>query len=158
MRVQLPAVQFVPREAGGKAWTQLMLLEQRRPGRRPGTPGIPVVSDILGRARRREDEAVKTNDVDKLMIDGVDVFPVQPDPVDQATEPRPNFLTPAASPTGPFQLNRRGLREGRPVPAKPADVGLARHRCATSTSAALQIPAAQYNPDSKKLRSSSRST
>ena len=33
VRVQLPAVQFVPREEGGKTWTQLVLPQHRRPGR-----------------------------------------------------------------------------------------------------------------------------
>jgi peptidase C25-like protein len=146
VRVELPAVQFVAREEGGKAWTQLVLPNSDAPGA-PGTPGIPVVSDVLAvpdGAKLR----VKTNDVDKVVVDGVDVFPVQPDPVDQDTEP-PNFLKgPFAD--RPFQMSKHAYATDALVPAKPADadsLGTARDL----NIGALQIPTAQYNADSKKL-------
>ena len=92
---------------------------------------------------------VSVNDVDKILIDGVDVFPVQPDPVDQETEPRPDFLKPPFADL-PFQTEREGLCEGQVVPAKPADVdSLGAMR--DLNIGALQIPTAQYNPDTKKL-------
>ena len=147
VRVQLPAVQFAPREADGKAWTQLVLSNSGTGGA-PGTPGIPVVSDILAVPDGAKMK-LSVNDVDKILIDGVDVFPVQPDPVDQGTEPRPDFLKPPFADL-PFQLNDRAYAKDSVVPAKPADVdSLGAMR--DLNIGALQIPTAQYNPDTKKL-------
>ena len=147
VRVELPAVQFVPREADGKAWTQLVL-QNSGLGGAPGTPGIPVVSDIFAVPDGAK-LTLSVNDVDKILIDGVDVFPGQPDPVDQETEPRPDFLKPPFADL-PFQLNDRAYAKNSVVPAKPADVdSLGSMR--DLNIGALQIPTAQYNPDSKKL-------
>ena len=146
VRVQLPAIQFVSREGGGQAWTELKAPKSDSPGT-PGTPGIPVVSDVLAvpdGAQMR----VRVNDTDKLVIEGVDVYPIQPDPVDQDTEPPNFFKAPYAD--RPFQLNRAAYNRDRAVPAKPADadfLGAMRD----INLGALQIPTAQYNPDSKKL-------
>jgi hypothetical protein len=146
VRVQLPAVQFVPREAGGQAWTELKVAKSDSPGA-PGTPAIPVVSDVLavpdGATLR-----VTTNDVDKVVVEGVSVFPVQPDPVDQDTEPPNFFAGPFAD--RPFELNERAYARDAPVPAKPADADFL-GGVRDLNIGALQIPAAQYNPDSKKL-------
>jgi hypothetical protein len=146
VRVELPAVQFVSREEGGKLWTQLVLPNSDAPGN-PGTPGIPVVSDVLA-VPDGATIKVKTNDVDKITVNGVDVFPVQPDPVDQDTEPPNFFAGPFAD--QPFQLNKKAYAKDALVPARPADsdfLGAARDL----NIAALQIPTARYNADSKKL-------
>ncbi|HMJ97236.1 MAG TPA: C25 family cysteine peptidase, partial [Thermoleophilaceae bacterium] len=146
VRVQLPAVQFAPREAGGKAWTQLVLPNSDSPGA-AGTPGIPVVSDVLAVPDGAKLK-VSINDVDKVLIDGVDVFPVQPDPVDQENPP-PNFLKPPFA-DRPFQLNQDAYRKDALVPAKPADadsLGTVRDL----NVGGLQIPTAQYNAHTKKL-------
>ena len=146
VRVELPAVQFVPREAGGKAWTQLVLPNSESPGA-PGTPGIPVVSDVLAVPDGAKLK-VSINDVDKILIDGVDVFPVQPDPVDQDTQPPNFFKGPFAD--RPFQQNENAYARNALVPAKPADadsLGLMRDL----NVGGLQIPTAQYNADKKKL-------
>ena len=78
---------------------------------------------------------VTVNDVEtRSCIDGVDVFPVQPEPVDQDTEP-PNFLKgPFAD--RPFQMNENAYKgRARPGEARRADSSA---RCATSTSAACR--------------------
>ena len=146
VRVALPAVQFVPREAGGQSWTQLVVANSDAPGT-PGTPGIPVVSNVLAVPDGAEIR-VKTNDVDKVKMTGVDVFPAQPDPVDQDTAP-PNFLAgPFAD--APFQMNARAYDRDALVPARPADadsLGAMRDL----NVGGLQIPTAQYNADSKTL-------
>jgi Peptidase family C25/Propeptide_C25 len=146
VRVELPAVQFVPREADGKAWTQLVLPNSDSPGV-PGTPGIPVVSDVLAVPDGAKMK-VSVNDVDKILVDGVDVFPVQPDPVDQDTAP-PNFLK-GPFVDRPFELNEKAYAKNGVVPAKPADadsLGTVRDL----NVGGLQIPTAQYNAKSKKL-------
>jgi hypothetical protein len=73
VRVTLPELHFAARQAGGRTWTELGLRTSDAPSR-PGTPAIPVVSDFLAvpdGARMR----LKTNDVDRVVVDGVDVFP-----------------------------------------------------------------------------------
>ena len=117
-----------------------MVPELRR-SRHAGTPGIPVVSNVLAVPDGAQIQ-VKTNDVDKVKMTGVDVFPAQPDPVDQDTAP-PNFLAgPFAD--APFQMNARAYNRDALVPAKPADadsLGAMRDL----NIGGLQIPTAQYN-------------
>ena len=114
VRVELPAVQFVPREADGQAWTQLVL-QNSGLGGAPGNPGIPVVSDIFAVPDGAKLK-LSVNDVDKILIDGVDVFPAQPEPMDQETEPRPDFLEPPFA-DRPFQLNENAYEKDSVVPA-----------------------------------------
>jgi hypothetical protein len=146
VRVQLPELRFGARQAGGQAWTQLSLPGTDAPSK-PGTPGIPVVSNFLAVPDGAKLK-IKTNDVDKVVIEGVDVFPAQPDPVDQDTE-APNFLAPPFA-DAPFTLNRNSYNHDGPIPAKPADADML-GQARDLTLGALQIPAAQYNPESKKL-------
>jgi hypothetical protein len=146
VKIQMPELGFAPAEGGGKAWTKLGLPTSDAPGT-PGTPGIPVVSDVLAIPDGAK-VGVKVNDVNKIAMDGVDVFPAQPDPVDDDTPP-PNFLEgPFAN--APFQLNSKAYNKSSPVPAKPADAdSLGQFR--DLNVGALQIPSAQYNADKKKL-------
>jgi peptidase C25-like protein len=146
VKIQLPEVGFAPRQAAGKAWTQLVLPNSDAPGK-PGTPGIPVVSDVLA-VPDGATIKVQVNDVNKVALDGVDVFPAQPDPVDQDTEP-PNFL---AGPFAdlPFEINKKAYASDHPFPAKPADADLL-GQARDINIGALQIPTAQYNADKKKL-------
>jgi hypothetical protein len=146
VRVQMPEVGFSPAQGGGKTWTELSLPNSDSPSK-PGTPGIPFVSDVLAVPDGAK-MAVKVNDVDKIAMDGVDVFPAQPDPVD-ADMPAPNFdAGPFAD--APFHFNRKAYSGNDPIPAKPADTdSLGQFR--DLNVGALQLPAVQYNPDKKKL-------
>jgi len=146
VRVQMPEVGFSPAQGGGKTWTELSLPNSDSPSK-PGTPGIPFVSDVLAVPDGAK-MAVKVNDVDKIGMDEVDVFPAQPDPVDDDT-PAPNFdAGPFAD--APFQFNRNAYSGNDPIPAKPADTdSLGQFR--DLGVGALQLPAVQYNPDKKKL-------
>jgi Peptidase family C25/Propeptide_C25 len=146
VRVTLPELHFAARQAGGRTWTELAVRTSDAPDR-PGTPAIPVVSDFFAvpdGARMR----LKTNDVDRVVVDGVDVFPAQPDPVDAVTAP-PDFHAPPFA-SAPFQLNRRAYSRDTAFPAKTVDAdSLGRMR--DLNLGALQIAAAQYNPASKRL-------
>ena len=146
VKIQMPELGFGTAVGGGKAWTKLGLAHSDAPGT-PGTPGIPVVSDVLAIPDGAK-VGVTVNDVNKVAMDGVDVFPAQPDPVDDDT-PAPDFLEgPFAD--APFQLNSKAYNKSSPIPAKPADVdSLGQFR--DLNVGALQIPAAQYNADKKKL-------
>jgi Peptidase family C25/Propeptide_C25 len=146
VRVQMPEVGFSPAQGGGKTWTELSLPNSDSPSK-PGTPGIPFVSDVLAVPDGAK-MALTVNDVDKIAMDGVDVFPAQPDPVDDDT-PAPDFDSgPFAD--APFRFNRKAYSGNDPIPAKPADTdSLGQFR--DLNVGALQLPAVQYNPDKKKL-------
>lgn len=147
LRVQLPALRFVAQTGGGKSWTQLVLPNTDAPGK-PGSPGIPVANSIIG-VPDGASVAVKTGHTTSYTVGGVNVFPVQPDPVDQDTPPPNIFKPPFADP--PFTLNRDAYANDGPIPAKPADgdlIGSARDLNIGS----VQIPAAQYNPKTDSLK------
>ena len=146
LRVDLPALRFVDAEGGGRAWTKLMLPNTDSP-QEPGSPGIPVLAKTLGvpEGATLEVDAGKTT---SYTIDGVDVFPAQPDPVD-AGPPLPNRGAPPYA-TGPFLLDGKDYRTRGKQPAEAADgriLGASRD----ITLANLQIPAAQYDAPRKKL-------
>jgi hypothetical protein len=149
VQVALPALRFVPRTGGGHAWTQLVLPNTDAPSR-PGTPGIPIASRILGVPDGAELSVVPGTAV-SYTLQGVDVFPAQEEPVDaDGDEPRPDFTKPPfAEP--PFSLDEEAYATDRLIPAKPAMgaiLGTARDLVIGN----LQVPAAQYNAADRKLK------
>ncbi len=152
VRVELPAVQFTPRSAGGKSWTQLVLPDTSTGVGDAGDPGIPVVASTFA-IPDGATLAVKTGKTDSYTLDGVDVFPTQPDTVD-ATAPtrgaKPNFgKAPFAD--APFTIDRKAYASDKPFPAKPADADIL-GTTRDLTLGGLQIPTGQYDPAAKKLK------
>src|SRR4051812_2882182 len=80
LHVQLPALRFVPARGGGRAWTELTLQRSDAFGH-VGAPGIPVVGNVFGVPDGAKVE-VKAGKASSYTIQGVDVFPTQPDPAD----------------------------------------------------------------------------
>src|SRR5215217_1220373 len=117
LRVELPALRFVDAEGGGRTWTKLELPKTDSP-QEPGSPGIPVVAKALAvpDGATLEVDATKTT---SYTVDGVDVFPAQPDPVD-AVSPPPNTHTGPYA-TGPFLLDGKDYRKKGKQPAEAAD-------------------------------------
>jgi hypothetical protein len=147
IRVELPVLRFVPETGGGQTWTKLVLPDTDSPGA-PGTPGIPVVSNAFG----VPDGAtlnVQPGSSESYTITGVDVFPNQPDPVDQE-QPRPDFLAPPFK-QPPFMIDAASYANNATVPAQPAD-GAILGNMRDITIGNLQVPAAQYSPRSKTLK------
>ena len=150
IRVRLPALRFVDAEGGGRTWTKLMLPKTDAPGA-PGTPGIPMVSNTIGvpEGAALDVEATKTT---SYTIDSVDVFPNQPEPVDQGpsqvTEPPDLHAPPYSQP--PFEIDRSAYAQRGMVPAQAAD-GAVLGRSRDLTIGNLRVPAAQYNPAKKEL-------
>jgi hypothetical protein len=147
VQVRLPVLHFVPKTGGGKTWTQLVLANTDSPGD-PGTPGIPVASNILGVPSGAK-VVVKAGDVDSYTLDGINVFPAQPDPVDADTK-APDFDK-APFATKPFTLdkgayNTKGLQP--PAPADGGIIGDARDL----TIGNLTIPAVQFNAKTQKVK------
>jgi len=149
LRVKLPALTFAAQTGGGKSWTALSLPNTDSAGA-DGTPGIPVVSSTFG----VPDGAKVTVDpgaTESYTIDGVDMYPNQPESVDLGSnDPKPNFLrAPFAS--KPFTIDKGAYREDGLVPSEPADgqvIGQARD----VTIGGLQIPAAQYDAADHRLK------
>ncbi|MGH2897625.1 MAG: C25 family cysteine peptidase, partial [Solirubrobacteraceae bacterium] len=147
LRVRLPQLQFVSEQGGGKSFTKLVAPGTETPGN-PGQPGIPVSSEVIAVPDGAQLE-VKATKTESFTIGGVEVFPIQPDPVDQAggQSPAPNFLS------GPF-ARQPFVKEGRtsgPVPAAPA-FGRALGQARDLNIAGLHFPSAQYNPRTDTLK------
>lgn len=151
LRVQLPQLQFVPEEAGGRTYTKLVAPDTESPGA-PGTPGIPVASEIFA-VPDGAAFTVKASKVQSQTIDGVEVFPAQEPPVDQARgglTARPNFFAGRFN-EAPFKLDARAYARNANVPASPAS-GKVLGQARDLNIAGLHLPTAQYNPKSDKLR------
>jgi hypothetical protein len=144
LRVDLPPLRFVDADGGGRTWTQLSLPETGTPAQ-PGSPGIPVVSKTVG-VPEGATMKVDATDTTSYTVDGVDVFPAQPEPMDQA----PPFDKPPYS-TPPFQVDNAEYRQRGNVPAEPAGGGIL-GRSRDVTLGTLAIPAAQYDAPKKRLK------
>jgi hypothetical protein len=149
VRVQLPVLRLVPETGGGKTWTKLVAPNTDSPGQ-PGTPGIPTVSSTFG-VPDGATLKVGTGKTESYKLDGVDLFPAQPDPVDgpQSTPP-PDFTKPPFA-TPPFTIDKEAYNHRGSVPAEPADgaiLGTARDIVIGN----LRVPSAQYNPRTKTLQ------
>ncbi len=150
LRVRLPQLQFVPETAAGRTYTKLVAPGAESPGA-PGTPGIPVASQIVG-VPDGATMRVRTKSVVAQTIEGVEVFPAQPDPVDQSggQTQAPNFFGGAFA-RQPFELDSGAYARNAYTPASPASgdvLGQARDL----NIGGLRVPTAQYNPRRDRLR------
>lgn len=150
--VDLPALQFVEKSEGGRSWTQLVLPNTGSSGS-PGSPGIPVSSSTIA-VPDGATLSVKATSKESYTLDNVNVFPVQPEPVDQSPggplTPKPNFGTGAFS-DAPFAFDSRSYAQNDLLPAAPAS-GKLLGQARDLNIAGLHFPAAQYNPRSGKLQ------
>ena len=146
LRVQLPALRFVNRVGGGRTWTQLVLPKTDSPGR-AGTPGIPMVSEILGVPEGAALDVDATR-ATSYTIQQVDVFPNQRQAVDQEA-PTPGSRARFASP--PFRLNPAAYSRAGKVPAHAAD-GRILGQSRDITLGNVRVPAAQYDARRKSLK------
>jgi hypothetical protein len=147
VRVQLPALKFVPETGGGKSWTKLVLPNTEASGK-AGAPGIPGVSSTFGVPDGASAKVLATGSTSQT-LDGVDVFPTQPEPVDGVTSP-PSFMSPPFTQPS-FKVDAASYAKKGLQPASPADGGV----LGTARDVAigdLQIPSAQYDPVGKKLK------
>lgn len=147
LRVQLPTVRFVPRTGGGKNWTQIVMPNDEATGT-PGTPGIPVAGDVIGVPDGAK-VVVKSSNVDSYVLDGVNLYPAQPDAAD-AIAKAPNFDKPPFA-NSSFAFDPKAYNTGGMVPASPADGGIL-GQARDVTVGNLTVPGAQYNPKTDKLK------
>jgi hypothetical protein len=145
LHITLPEVNFVPETGDGQAFTKLTLPDTDAPAA-PGQPAIPVESSTFA-IPDGASLSVTAGATDSYKVDGVNVYPAQPDVVDDGTPP--NFLGPPYS-DAPFTIDHDAYNQPGLVPAAPASgdvLGNARD----VTIGGLQVPAAQYNPVTDSL-------
>ena len=96
--------------------------------------------------------SVKPGSSESYTIDGVDVYPRQPEPVDQSPSnpPRPDFNKPPFAPK-PFTIDNDAYKADGLVPAAPAS-GQILGQSRDIVIGGLQIPAAQYDAADHQLR------
>jgi len=149
LRVKLPELRFVPRSGGGHTWTQLVLPDTDSP-QKPGTPGIPIVSSQFAVPEGASVD-VDPGSVDSYVLDGVDVFPAQPESVDAVAPSltkEPDFTKPPFA-TKPFTFDPKAYAHSGPTPA--ADGGALGHVRDLAVGE-LDVPAVQYDPKTRRLR------
>lgn len=149
VRVQLPALTFTPQTGGGRIWTQLTLPDTDAPAG-TGKPAIPVVSSTFGVPDGAK-LSVLPGASESYTIGGVDVFPRQPESLDQdpSSPPRPNFdKSPFAA--KPFTIDSHAYAAGGFVPAAAAK-GQILGQSRDVVVGGLQVPAARYNAASRTL-------
>ena len=146
VRVKLPEVEFVPTTGGGKTFTKIVAPNTDAPGA-PGTPGIPVTNSLVG----VPDDATMTvtpESTESITINDVDLYPVQPDPVD-AVDPAPDFgKPPFADP--PFTQDRDAYNDRGLSPARASGVDLGEAR--DLDIGGINVPVAQYDPVKNQLK------
>jgi hypothetical protein len=148
VRVGLPQLQFVSASGGGKTYTRLAAPGTESPVA-AGSPGIPASSEIFAVPDGAK-IVVQSGNAQSQTIDGVDVYPVQPEPADQSggQSPAPNFF---AGPfkQAPFTLDKKAYADGGYSDGPSAKVlGQARDL----NIGGLVIPLAQYDPVKDKLK------
>jgi hypothetical protein len=147
VQVELPALRFVPATGGGQAWTKLMLPNVQGAGA-PGQPGIPTIGNQFG-VPDGATVSVQPGATESITLEGVDVFPTQPEPVDQ-DQPRPDFFSGAFA-DQPFNLDQGAYGTDGLFPPRPAGGSLLGAYRDINVGA-FQVPAAQYNPRARTLR------
>ena len=151
VRVNLPQLQFVPETANGKQFTKLVAPNTDAPGP-VGSPAIPIISQDLAVPDGATIE-VTTSNVQSQTIDGVEVFPIQPEPVDATSPsvtPPPNFQGPIFN-AKPFKIDNKVYGKRGFMPAKAA-AGILIGQIRDLNIGSLQVPAVQYDPVADKLK------
>jgi hypothetical protein len=140
--VDLPQVNLLPETGDGKAFTSMNAPGTATPGA-PGQPGIPEVSELFGVPDGAQ-VAVTVESATSVKVDNVNLYPTQPDAVDDAQPPdfgAPPY-TAAFVPPAPVKGT---------VPASPASaasLGSARD----TTIGRAGISTGQYTPKTETLK------
>jgi hypothetical protein len=147
MHMQLPAVQFVAHQVGGQDFLE-MTMEGMGQGGDNGEPGLPAMSKFFA-IPEGANVQVEFSNVQGYTLKNVNLYPTQPQPVDQKPPtPKPaidTFLEP------PFQINRKAYASNASFPPAPADGGSLGAMRDLSVGA-VDAAGGQYKPKSKTLK------
>ena len=146
MRVQLPPPQFVAHQVGGNDFVE-MAMEGMDVSGDIGDPGLPMKSTFFGIPEGAGVDLDVSN-VKGYTIPGVDLYPLQEQPVDQRPPtPKPDFTTFADK---PFEIDNRAYDTNRRFPSSRADGG-ALGAMRDVLVGAASVAGGQYRPKSNKL-------
>jgi hypothetical protein len=143
LRLSLPLPTFAAHQVGGSEYQQMFMDGAGETGDE-GKPGLPMLGQFFA-VPDGANVSVTVNDASRYALPGVNLFPHQPDPVDQATEPPlSDFLE------DPFVKSKRAYRSGKLFPRKPADASLL-GRMRDLNMGGVDLAGGQYNAKTGKL-------
>jgi hypothetical protein len=147
LRVQLPAVQFVAHQIGGKDFLE-PTMEGMGQGGQYGEPGLPAKTTFFG-IPDGANTSFKVSNVQGYNLGDVELYPKQPSPVDlklpPGAPPQDTFLQP------PFQLDASAYKSNKKFPSAPSDGGpLGAMRDVAV--GGVDTSGGQYNPKTNKLK------
>ena len=145
LQVSLPLPTFSAHQVGGSEYQQMFMEGTGETGDE-GKPGLPMLGQFFG-VPEGADVTVTVNGTTGYDLPGVNLFPHQPDPVDQAVPGQPplsDFLE------DPFVKSKRAYRSRRPFPAQAAD-GALLGKMRDLNVGGVDMAGGQYTPKSGKL-------
>src|SRR3954470_1666356 len=147
VQFKLPPPNFVAHQVGGKDFVELEM-EGTGLGAGDGQPGLPALSRFFGIPEGATVD-VDPGSVKGYTLDGVNLYPDQPEPVDQKPPtpipPIDTFLEP------PFKIDNKAYDSNKPFPPNPVDGGpLGAMRDVLV--GGVSVSGGQYKPKSKTLK------
>jgi hypothetical protein len=145
LRLSLPLPTFAAHQVGGTEYQQIFM-EGAGETSGLGKPGLPTLSEFFA-VPEGADVSVTLNDTTGYDLDGVNLYPHQPDPVDQGPDGEPPASTFMEN---PFVKSRRAYRSRRASPSKVAG-GDVLGKMRDLRIGDVDLAGGQYKPRSKKL-------
>jgi hypothetical protein len=147
LKVALPAPTFVSQQGGGAEYQQ-MFMQGMGETSVEGQPALPTTSSFVG-IPEGANVSVKVNGATGYDLDGVNLYPHQPDPVDAGpppadAPPESTFLE------GPFVKSGRAYRSKRAFPSRVAKTQ-AIGKLRDLRVGGVDTAGGTYRPKSKKL-------
>jgi hypothetical protein len=156
VHVELPVVQFVAHQVGGKDYLE-MTMEGMGTNGDVGDPGLPAQTHDFG-IPEGANVSVKVGNLKGYTLKGVDLYPRQPSPVDGRKGDVPNAIADvpgAPSRTTfdepPFKIDRKAYSSNAQFPAAPADAA-ALGAMRDIAVGGVDTAGGQYKPKSKTLK------
>lgn len=144
LSVALPLPTFKAHQVGGSEYQQMFMEGAGETGDE-GKPGLPILGQFFG-VPEGADVTVTVNGTTGYNLGGINLFPHQPDPVDQVPgqPPLSDFLE------DPFVKSKRAYRSRKPFPAQPAE-GALLGKMRDLNVGGVDLAGGRYNARSGKL-------
>jgi Peptidase family C25/Propeptide_C25 len=147
MRIKLPPPTFAAHLVGGKDFLEMAMQGMDVSGD-PGDPGLPMKSSFFAIPNGANVD-VDVSNVKSYTIPGVELYPLQDQPVDLALPP--GAPDPTTFADKPFTIDNRAYNSKAKFPASPADGG-ALGAMRDIPTGAVSSAGGQYSPKTGKLK------